>query len=194
MAQLGYARVSTFDQHLDQQVTALTDAGCERLFTEKATGTRSDRPELSRLLEYAREGDVVVVWKLDRLGRSLRHLLDVVGDLQDRGIGFRSLTEQIDTTTSTGRLVFNIFAALAEFERDLIVDRTKAGLAAARARGARPGRKPALSSDQVAVVRQMHSSGEHTVEAIAKVVGVSRATIYRALPTTDLPSEVLSAR
>lgn len=193
MAQLGYARVSTFDQHLDQQITALTVAGCERLFTEKATGTRTDRPELMRLLEYAREGDVLVVWRLDRLGRSLRHLLDVVGDLEERGIGFKSLTESIDTTTSTGRLIFNVFGAISEFERDLIVDRTKAGLAAARARGAKPGRKPALSADQIAIVQQMHSSGQHTVEAIAKVVGVSRATIYRALPSTDLTPEAMAS-
>lgn len=194
MAQLGYARVSTFDQHLDQQITALTEAGCDRLFTEKATGTRSDRPELNRLLEYAREGDVLVVWRLDRLGRSLKHLIAVVGELEERGVGFRSLTENIDTTSATGRLVFHIFSALAQFEAELVSDRTRAGLAAARARGAKPGRKPALSPDQVAVVRQMHATGGHTVEAIAKVVGVSRATVYRALPSTDLPAVAWASR
>lgn len=181
MALIGYARVSTHDQHLDQQVTALSLAGCDRLFEEKATGTKADRPELTRAIDYARDGDVLVVWRLDRLGRSLKHLVETVNDLDERGIGFRSIHENIDTTTSTGRLIFHIFAALAEFERDLIVDRTKAGLAAAKERGAKPGRRPALSSDQVAVVREMHRSGLHTIEAIAKVVGVSRATVYRAL-------------
>lgn len=182
MANVGYARVSTHEQHLDQQIAALEQAGCIRVFQEKVSGTRTDRPEMVRALEYLREGDTLVVWRLDRLGRSLQHLIQVVGDLQGRGVGFRSIHEAIDTTTSAGRLTFHVFGALAEFERDLIIDRTKAGLAAARARGAKPGRKPALSPDQVGVVRQMHSSGQHTVEAIAKVVGVSRATIYRALP------------
>lgn len=182
MALIGYARVSTYDQHLDQQLSALQAVGCSRIFEEKASGTRSDRPELAKALDYAREGDVFAVWRLDRLGRSLKHLIDTVGELDARGIGFRSIHESIDTTTSTGRLVFHIFAALAEFERDLIVDRTKAGLAAARERGAKPGRKPALTQDQIAIVRQMHETQDYTIEAIAKVVGVSRATVYRALP------------
>lgn len=182
MASIGYARVSTYDQHLDQQVSALRAVGCARVFEEKASGTRSDRPELAKALDYAREGDVLVVWRLDRLGRSLQHLISTVGELDARGIGFRSVHESIDTTTSTGRLIFHIFAALAEFERDLIVDRTKAGLAAARDRGAKPGRKPALTSDQIAIVRQMHETQKYTVDSIAKVVGVSRATVYRALP------------
>lgn len=182
MANIGYARVSTYEQHLDQQVSALKEAGCIKVYEEKASGTRSDRPELVKALEYIRDGDTLVVWRLDRLGRSLQHLVQTVNDLHSRNVGFRSLHEQIDTTSATGRLTFHIFAALAEFERDLIVDRTKAGLAAARQRGARPGRRPSLSPDQVAVVRQMHASGEHTIEQIAAVVNVSRATIYRALP------------
>lgn len=185
MANVGYARVSTHDQHLDQQLAALAEAGCIKVFEEKASGTRSDRPEMAKALEFLREGDTLVVWRLDRLGRSLQHLVQTVNDLHERGIGFKSLHESVDTTSSTGRLVFHIFAALAEFERDLIADRTKAGLAAARERGARPGRKPSLSADQIAVVRQMHASGEHTIEQIAKVVNVSRATIYRALPPSD---------
>lgn len=182
MALIGYARVSTQDQHLDQQIAVLKDAGCAKIFEEKASGTRSDRPEMARALEYMRDGDTLVVWRLDRLGRSLQHLVQTINDLHNRGVGFKSLHESIDTTSATGRLVFHIFAALAEFERDLIIDRTKAGLAAAKERGSKPGRKPALSPDQVAVVRKMHESGEHTVDAIAKVVGVSRATVYRALP------------
>ncbi len=135
-------------------------------------------------MDYARTGDIIVVWRLDRLGRSLRHLVDTVSGFQEGGIGFRSLHESIDTTTSTGRLVFHLFAALAEFERDLIVDRTQAGLAAARARGKVPGRKPKLSPDQVAVAQRLHADGHHNVSEIAKVLGVSRATVYRNLSAT----------
>jgi DNA invertase Pin-like site-specific DNA recombinase len=148
---------------------------------ETASGARTDRPQLALALDYARPGDTLVVWRLDRLGRSLKHLIDTVGALEERGIGFRSIHENVDTTTSTGKLIFHVFGALAEFERDLIVDRTKAGLAAARQRGATPGRKPSLSADQVNVVRRMHSEGGHTVAQIAGVVGVSRATVYRCL-------------
>jgi DNA invertase Pin-like site-specific DNA recombinase len=178
---IGYARVSTWDQTPQLQLDALRDAGCLRIFEETASGARTDRPQLALALDYARPGDTLVVWRLDRLGRSLKHLIDTVGALEERGIGFRSLHENVDTTTSTGKLVFHIFAALAEFERDLIVDRTKAGLAAARQRGATPGRKPSLSADQVTVVRRMYSEGAHTVAQIAGVVGVSRATVYRCL-------------
>lgn len=178
---IGYARVSTWDQTTQLQMDALQSAGCQRIFEETASGTRTDRPQMAALLDYVREGDTIVVWRLDRLGRSLKHLIDTVNALEERGVGFRSIHESIDTTTSAGRLVFHIFGALAEFERDLIVDRTKAGLAAARERGVKPGRKALLSEDQIAVVRQMHKAGDHTVDAIAKVVGVSRATVYRAL-------------
>ena len=160
---------------------ALREAGCVRVFTDHASGTRTDRPELTAALDYLRPGDTLMVWRLDRLGRSLKHLVETVAALDDKGVGFKSLHESINTTTSTGRLVFHIFAAVAEFERELIVDRTKAGLAAARERGARPGRKPSLTPDQIAVARQMHAEGTHTVAAIAAVVGVSRATVYRCL-------------
>lgn len=180
---IGYARVSTWDQNADLQVDALTEAGCSRVFTDSASGTRTDRPQFMACLDYARTGDTIVVWRLDRLGRSLRHLVETVSGFEERGIGFRSLHESIDTTTSTGRLVFHIFCALAEFERDLIVDRTQAGLAAARARGKVAGRKPKLSPDQVAVAQRLHKDGNHNVTEIAKVLGVSRATIYRHLPT-----------
>jgi DNA invertase Pin-like site-specific DNA recombinase len=137
---------------------------------------------LTAALDYLRPGDSLMCWRLDRLGRSLKHLVETVSALEAREVGFRSLHESIDTTTSTGRLVFHIFAALAEFERDLIVDRTRAGLAASRERGSRPGRKPSLSPVQIAVAQQMHAEGKHTVAAIAAVLGVGRATVYRALP------------
>jgi DNA invertase Pin-like site-specific DNA recombinase len=135
---LGYARVSTTDQQPQLQVDALTAAGCYRVFTETASGARPDRPTLEQVLDQLRPGDTLVVWKLDRLGRSLRHLVDTITGLADRGIGFRSLQEAIDTTTPGGKLVFHVFAALAEFERDLIRERTSAGLAAARVRGSTP--------------------------------------------------------
>lgn len=181
---IGYARVSTWDQTTDMQMDALQGAGCSRIFEETASGTKTDRPQLAAALDYARSGDTLVVWRLDRLGRSLKHLIDTVTLMEQQGVGFRSLHENVDTTSSTGKLVFHIFAALAEFERDLIVDRTKAGLAAARDRGAKPGRRPSLTEDQVEVVCRMHAEGRHTVAAIAQVVGVSRATVYRALSPT----------
>ena len=140
---LGYARVSTGDQHPDLQVDALEAAGCYRVFVDTASGALAARPALDQLLDQLRPGDTLVVWKLDRLGRSLRHLVDTIAGLADRGVGFRSLQEQVDTTTSGGKLVFHIFAALAEFERDLVRERTSAGLAAARARG-RTGGRPAV--------------------------------------------------
>lgn len=179
---IGYIRVSTMEQSTDLQREALCQVGCSRVFEDKASGTKTDRPQLAALLDYVRQDDTVVVWRLDRLGRFLQHLIQTVTALEEHGVGFKSVHENIDTTTSTGKLVFHIFAALAEFERDLIVDRTKAGLAAARARGSKPGRKPVLSADQITVVRQMHAQGKHTVAQIAEVVGgVSRATVYRAL-------------
>src|SRR4051794_17290270 len=178
---IGYARVSTWDQKPELQLDALQGAGCVRVFTDHASGTRTDRPEMAAALDYARPGDTLLVWRLDRLGRSLKHLVETVSGLEERGVGFRSIHESIDTTTSTGRLVFHIFAALAEFERDLIVDRTKAGLSAARERGAKPGRRPSLTADQIEIVRRMHAEGNHSVQGIADVVRVSRATVYRTL-------------
>jgi DNA invertase Pin-like site-specific DNA recombinase len=178
---IGYARVSTHDQHTDLQLDALRDAGVVRIFQEKASGTREDRPELAAVLDYLRPGDTLVVWRLDRLGRSLKHLIEVVTDLEQRGVGFRSIHESIDTTTAAGRLVFHIFGALAEFERSLIVDRTRAGLAAARNRGAKPGRKPSLTTEQAQMVRDLHARGDYSITAIAAAVGASRATVYRTL-------------
>ncbi len=178
---VGYARVSTAEQTTDMQRDALNAAGCARLFEDLASGTLRERPQLIAALDYLREGDTLVVWRLDRLGRSLRHLIETVRLLDDRGVGFKSLHENIDTSTSTGRLVFHVFASLCEFERDLIADRTKAGIAAARERGSKPGRRPSLSPDQVAVVKQMHATGASTIQQIAAVVSTSRATVYRAL-------------
>jgi DNA invertase Pin-like site-specific DNA recombinase len=168
---LGYARVSTTDQHPQLQVDALTVAGCYRMFTETASGARSNRPVLEQLLDQLRPGDALVVWKLDRLGRSLRHLVDTVTGLADRGIGFCSLQESIDTTTPGGKLVFHVFAALAEFERDLIRERTSAGLAAARTRGRHGGRASVMTAHKLRVAQEMYASGHYTVAAIATTLG-----------------------
>lgn len=182
MTLVGYSRVSTAEQTADMQRDALRAAGCERTFSDTASGAATDRPELAAALDYLREGDILCVWRLDRLGRSLKHLVEVVATMQERGVGFRSLHESIDTTTPTGRLTFHVFAALAEFERDLIRERTVAGLTAARARGRVGGRKPSLTPKKVQVARRMYDEGDSTVAEIAKVLGVSRATIYRHLP------------
>jgi DNA invertase Pin-like site-specific DNA recombinase len=178
---LGYARVSTGDQHPDLQVDALKAAGCYRVFVDTASGALAARPALDQVLDQLRPGDILVVWKLDRLGRSLRHLIDTVATLADRGVGFRSLQEAIDTTTPGGKLVFHIFAALAEFERDLIRERTAAGLAAARARGRKGGRPAVMTEHKIRLARQMYASKQYTVAAIASALGVSRTSIYRHL-------------
>ena len=180
-ALLGYARVSTSDQELGGQLAALQRAGCSRGFSDVASGALIERPQLERLLDHLRPGDTLVVWRLDRLGRSLRHLIESVQSLADRGVGFRSLTENLDTTTPGGRLVFRVFTALAEFERDLFRERTEAGLAAARARGRRGGRPSVMTPEKLAVARELYGSREHTVAAIADVISVSRASVYRHL-------------
>ena len=187
MTLIGYARVSTDLQNPDLQTDALTRAGCEKIFTDHASGTRADRPQLAALMEYLRAGDILVVWRLDRLGRSVAHLVGLMGQLDARQIGFRSLTETIDTTTPTGRLWFHMSAAWAQFERDLISQRTVAGLAAARARGRTGGRPSRLDDDKKHLVDTMLAEG-YTVTAIAKALGSSRATIYRYLPKHDNPS------
>lgn len=187
---LGYARISTAEQHLDLQRDALERAGCERIFADTASGALDERPQLAKVISALRSGDTLVVWRLDRLGRSLRHLIDTVNDLRDRGVGFRSLQESIDTSTSGGKLVFHVFGALAEFERELVRERTQAGLAAARARGRFGGRPRAMTPDKVRLARQLYDSREHTVDAIAKTLGVSRASIYRNLsPPADAPPD-----
>jgi len=183
---IGYARVSTLEQILDLQQDALTAAGCERTFTDTASGSLSERKGLDDALAYVRAGDVLVVWRLDRLGRSLKYLIEVITRLNERGIGFKSITEQIDTTTSGGKLIFHVFGALAEFERDLIRERTQAGLAAARARGRLGGRPKKLNTAaKVAMARSLYNNKTNTVTNICTTLGISRATLYRAL---DAPS------
>jgi DNA invertase Pin-like site-specific DNA recombinase len=180
---IGYARVSTQDQQLHLQLDDLQRTGCERVFQEKVSSGK-DRPQLRLLIDSLRIGDTVVVWKLDRLGRSLKELIGLVNDFQERGVGFRSLNDAIDTTTAQGRLVFNLFASLAEFERDLIRERTRAGLSAARARGRQGGRPKGISQETLAkaqAVRTLYKSREKTAREIGKLLGISRATVYRYL-------------
>ena len=177
----GYARVSTTLQDPALQIDALTAAGCVRTFTDTASGKSDRRPRLDQLLEVVLAGDVIVVWRLDRLGRSLRHLITTLNDLDEQSVGFRSLTEGFDTTTAGGRLLFNIMGSLAEFERDLIVERTQAGLAAARARGRHGGRRTVMTPEKVKMAREMYDAREYSVETIAKTIGVSRMTVYRHL-------------
>ena len=178
---LGYARVSTNEQNSDLQSDALKANGCVKVFTDKASGSLDRRPQLDRLLDQLRPGDTVVVWRLDRLGRSLKHLIQLVEELAEKGVGFRSLTEGMDTTTAGGKLIFSIFGALAEFERSLIRERTVAGLTAARARGRVGGRPPVMTPEKVKIARQLYDARELTVEEIAKTIGVSRKTVYRHL-------------
>lgn len=175
---IGYARVSTKDQVLDRQLDALTAHGCERIYQEKQSGrTAKDRPELARMLEAVREGDTVVVVSLDRLGRSTRDLIEIVERLGDMGVGFVSLNEQINTQGAMGRLVFQIFAALAEFERTVISERTKAGLESAKARGRLGGRRHALTASQRDKVVRLHAANTHTLKEIAEMYGVSTRTV-----------------
>jgi DNA invertase Pin-like site-specific DNA recombinase len=179
---VGYARVSTQDQNPALQLDALKAAGCEKLFVEKASGAQRDRPELLAALDYLRAGDSLVVWKLDRLARSLKQLIETVELLESRNIGLRSLTEAIDTTTAGGKLVFHVFGALAEFERSIIRERTKAGLDAARARGKKGGRPPSLVAKDLAAAKAMLSDPEITMEEVAKRLKVAPSTLYRHMP------------
>lgn len=179
---VGYARVSTQDQKPALQLDALNAVGCEKVFVEKASGAQRDRPEMKAALDYMRAGDTLVVWKLDRLARSIKQLIETVEMLEGRGIGFRSLTEAIDTTTAGGKLVFHIFGALAEFERSIIRERTRAGLDAAKARGRRGGRPRKLTEKDLTAARAMLGEASITVEDVAKRLGVSPATLYRHLP------------
>ena len=176
----GYARVSTDDQSLDAQLDSLTEAGAEKVFKEKATGKSRQRLELCKLLEQLRPQDVVIVTKYDRLARSLRDLIEIVEQIRQKGAGFRSLGEDIDTTNPAGRLVFHVFGSIAEFERERIVERTKKGLAAARKRGRVGGRRPALNPEQKVAVRQMRDVEKRSLSEIARLFGVSKQTISRA--------------
>ncbi len=181
---IGYARVSTLEQSPALQLDALEAAGCKKIFVEKASGAQRDRPELKAALDHAREdvGDVLVVWKLDRLARSLGQLIDTVDQLEKRGVGFRSLTEAIDTTSAGGRLVFHVFGAMAEFERSIIRERTRAGLDAAKARGRTGGRPPALSAKDISTAKALLADPEITVEQVAERLKVAPSTLYRHLP------------
>lgn len=175
---IGYARVSTHDQNLDLQKDALEKAGCERILVDQVTGAVAVRPGLERTMEMLREGDTLVVWRLDRLGRSLKHLIELMGGLEERGIGFQSLQESIDTSSSGGKLIFHMFGALAEFERNLIRERTKAGLAAARARGRRGGRRKALNAQQRVAAVSLYKTRDHSIKEICQIMGISKPTLY----------------
>ena len=181
---IGYARVSTQDQNLSLQLDALKSHSCDKIFQEKASGAKADRPELTKLLEHVREGDTVVIWKLDRLGRSLTHLIDVVNQLESRGAGLVSLNDPIDTTTAQGRLVFRIFASLAEFERELIRERTIAGQTSARRRGQHLGRRKGLSKqaeDKSRIVESLYKEKKLSVNQIAVQMSISKSTLYQYL-------------
>src|SRR5256886_16295322 len=183
---IGYARVSTQDQTLNLQKDALEKIDCKKIFTDTASGVKAERKGLDEALEYVREGDTLVVWRLDRLGRSLKHLIETITKLNNRKIGFKSIQENIDTTTSGGKLVFHIFGALAEFERDIIKERTQAGLQAARARG-RLGGRPKVTTlntpKKISLAQSLYDDKNNTIDEICKTLNISRATLYRYIKT-----------
>lgn len=175
---IGYQRTSTLELNLDLQSDALTKAGCERIFSDQVSGAKFDRPGLNEALHFAREGDCICVWRLDRLGRSLQHLIEVVADLESRGVGLRSLTENIDTSSAGGRLVFHVFAAMAEFERNLTRERCLAGLAAARARGRTGGRRQVLTGQKLQLAKKLRADRTMPVDEACRILGCSRSTFY----------------
>ena len=176
---IGYARVSTLEQNLNLQMDALKNAGCEKIITDEISGSVADRPGLAKLKEQLRKGDTLVVWQLDRLGRTLRHLIEWVNELDEKGIGFASLQETIDTTSSSGKLIFHIFGALSEFERNLIRERTRAGAEAARARGRQGGRPKKLSKSKQRLAVDLYNGKKHSVMQICEMVGISKPTLYK---------------
>src|SRR5919106_4549996 len=180
---IGYARISTQDQTLNLQKDALKNIGCKKIFTDTASGTKAERIGFEEALNYVREGDTLVVWRLDRLGRSLKHLIETITELNNRKIGFKSLTENIDTTTSGGKLVFHIFGALAEFERDIIRERTQAGLSAARARGRKGGRPKVLPPKKAKMLHDLYRNKDNSIDEICKTLNISRTTLYRYINT-----------
>lgn len=191
---VGYARVSTHDQHLVMQQDALKSVGCEDIYSDIASGAKTERPGLEQAISILREGDILVVWKLDRLGRSLQHLIQTIQSLNNRGVGLKSLQENIDTTTTGGKLVFHIFSALAEFERDLIRDRTNAGLKAARARGRLGGRPPLLDERQIDRLVKLYDEMRTSVKELCKMFGISKPSLYnyinsrkKALVISNIP-------
>ncbi len=180
---IGYARVSTQDQNLDLQSEALTKAGCERIFNDKISGSRTERPELTKALEMLREGDTLVVWKLDRLGRSVKNLVDLVGELHQQGIQFKSLTDAIDTGTPSGRFFFHVMASLAEMERELTVERTRAGLEVARQLGRKGGRRRQMTESKIESAKKLLANGVPPRD-VATNLGVSVPTLYRWIPAS----------
>jgi|SRR5438046_4622866 len=182
---IGYARVSTLEQTLDLQKDALSKSGCSKFFTDTISGAKTERKGLDEALAYVRSGDTLVVWKLDRLGRSLPHLISILNGLKERGIHFISLTDHIDTTTPGGKLIFHMMGALAEYERDLIRERTNAGLQAARARGRKGGGKKTVTPQKAAMAQELYNSRTKTVKEICKGLGMSRATFYRYVKTEE---------
>jgi DNA invertase Pin-like site-specific DNA recombinase len=177
---IGYARVSTEDQKLDMQIDALKKYGCDKIFTEKGTGTRKERPQLQEMMKILRQGDTVVVWKLDRISRSTKHLIELVEHFEKQGVHFVSIQDNIDTTTATGRFFFRVMASIAELERDIIAERTRQGLASARARG-RKGGRPRVKKEQIELALKMYKSKEYTLKEIVKATGVAQSTIYNYL-------------
>ena len=178
---IGYARVSTHEQNLDLQKDGLSQAGCEKIFEDHISGVIKERPGFDDALDYLRQGDTLVVWRLDRLGRSLKHLIEVVNQLEERGIGFESIQESIDTSSSGGKLIFHMFGALAEFERNLIQERTYAGLAAARARGRKGGRPKALDEKKQQLLFRLYDEKNHSIDEICDLVGIAKTTLYSYL-------------
>src|SRR6266853_4791407 len=183
---IGYARVSTQDQTLNLQQDALQKIGCSKIFTDTISGATTERKGLDEALEFLREGDSLVVWKLDRLGRSLKHLIETITNLNNKKIGFKSIQENIDTTTSGGKLIFHIFGALAEFERDIIRERTNAGLQAARARGRLGGRPKALTNKKQSIAQALYNDKSNSIAEICKTLNISRATLYRYVQSESL--------
>jgi DNA invertase Pin-like site-specific DNA recombinase len=180
---IGYARVSTHEQTLNLQKDALTTAGCKKIFTDTSSGAQTKRKGLDDALTYVRKGDILVVWRLDRLGRSLPHLITTMTNLEERRIGFKSLTENIDTTTSGGKLIFHIFGALSEFERNLIRERTHAGLTAARARGRIGGRPKALTPEQRRIAQALYDDPKNSILDICRTLKISKVTLYQSIKT-----------
>jgi DNA invertase Pin-like site-specific DNA recombinase len=184
---IGYARVSTQDQTLNLQNDALHKIGCTQIFTDTASGSTTERAGLHEALQFIRAGDVLVVWRLDRLGRSLQQLIETIATLQERSIGFKSLSENIDTTTPGGKLIFHVFGALAEFERDLIRERTRAGLAAARARGNKGGRPALVDANKQKLLETLYADKQHRIADILKTLDISKSTLYRSLKAQRSP-------
>lgn len=181
---IGYARVSTDDQNLDLQRDALNQSGCEQIFEDKLSGAKSERIGLNEALKFARKGDTLIVWRLDRLSRSLKDLIELVSSLDRVGIGLKSLHESIDTSSSSGKLIFHIFGALAEFERNLIRERTQAGLQAARARGKKGGRPEALNKAKQDLLVKLYDDKQHTINEICELMGVTKPTLYKYIDSS----------